>query len=216
MGRRPRVSRRTALLVLLAVVVIGVLTGQLELGQLPGGSGDAARPGNGTVRHGGYAVAADSQRLVAGCTTDQILTERRCGATKVVVLDAVPMPYITRNILLAWDAGHPGLLHKGKTGSDEARRAATCGPRLFDARYDDGSCDEYPFASSTEGGAGARTEEVPLREQRCQGGQMRSSYVKADIGTGDAFVVVIANPERAATSGYAGTDHRAGTPCSSR
>ncbi len=37
------------------------------------------------------------------------------------------------------------------------------------------SCDEYPFASSTSGGAGASTKCVPLDEQKSQGGIIRTS-----------------------------------------
>lgn len=37
-----------------------------------------------------------------------------------------------------------------------------------------GSCDEYEFASTVEGGAGARTEEVPIREQNCQGATIKN------------------------------------------
>lgn len=35
----------------------------------------------------------------------------------------------------------------------------------FQRKYG-GQCDEYPTASTEEGGAGARTEEVPARENR--------------------------------------------------
>ncbi|WP_152552221.1 NucA/NucB deoxyribonuclease domain-containing protein [Actinokineospora spheciospongiae] len=119
--------------------------------------------------------AGDEQVLVAGgaeseveqCTAEKVLSEKRCGDLKVIVMSAAKMPYIARNISLAWGEGHDFILTK-----DGKNRAAnynqTC-RKTFVKKYDDGSCDEYAFASSVQGGKGARTEEVPAREQACQG-----------------------------------------------
>ena len=40
------------------------------------------------------------------------------------------------------------------------------------------SLDEYPFASSKQGGAGANVKSVPASEQNIQGGTMSSFYKK--------------------------------------
>src|ERR1044072_7889948 len=99
------------------------------------------------------------------------------------------MPFIARNISLAWGEGKDFIL----TRSAEPRKKnydAACGS--FEPQHRDGSCDEYPFATTVQGGTGARTEEVPAREQRCQGGTIRQAY--RGIGQGDDFLVVISNP----------------------
>lgn len=70
-----------------------------------------------------------------------------------------------------------------------------------------GSCDEYEFASTTEGGAGARTEEVPIREQNCQGATIKNAYYTTPgIDIGEEFLVVISNPASIATEPFAGAD----------
>lgn len=53
------------------------------------------------------------------------------------------------------------------------------------------SPDEYPFASSMQGGAGAQIMGVPLKEQRIQGGVLSAFYRKFGIGHGDPFEVVV-------------------------
>jgi hypothetical protein len=102
-------------------------------------------------------------------------------------LDAQRMPGIARNVETAQAAGHPAVLHREMRPKiiDANRKAACegfCGP---------GSPDEYPFASTVEGGAGARVTAVPLAEQRIQGGVMSQFYRQHGIKQGDAFRVVV-------------------------
>lgn len=102
--------------------------------------------------------------------------------------------------------GKPFILHKDAPGTDEPKRNAVCG--RFTAQLPKGSCDEYAFASSKEGGRSenVRIEEVPLREQNCQGGTLRQEYRRAQIAEGDAFTVVITNPDKIADKPYWGVD----------
>jgi len=51
------------------------------------------------------------------------------------------------------------------------------------------SCDEFPFASTREGGAGSCTVNVPLSEQRSQGGQLSSFYRNNGVRFGDTITV---------------------------
>lgn len=53
------------------------------------------------------------------------------------------------------------------------------------------SCDEYPFASSMEGGAGARTMWVPINENNRQGEKMSGFYSNNQIQSGDNYVVEV-------------------------
>lgn len=52
------------------------------------------------------------------------------------------------------------------------------------------SCDEYPFASTYEGGAGASTRGVPIREQRRQGGRVGGFYRRNAIPDRGRFMVL--------------------------
>jgi hypothetical protein len=52
------------------------------------------------------------------------------------------------------------------------------------------SLDEYPFACSVQGGAGACVSAVPVAEQSYQGGVLSSFFQKYAIQVGDAFRVV--------------------------
>lgn len=180
-----------------AVIVFGsqLLDGVQDLLPDFGGRSDAE-----------YAVAPGIRPRTDKCTADQILNDRKCDNIKVVQIDATKMPFIARNIQLAWSEGKPFILHKDAPGTDEPKRNAACG--RFKAQFPKGSCDEFVFASSQEGGRpeNVRIEEVPLREQNCQGGTLRQEYRRAQITEGDAFTVVITNPDRIADRPYWGVD----------
>lgn len=53
------------------------------------------------------------------------------------------------------------------------------------------SWDEYPYASTLQGGAGATTMAVPIREQRVQGGQLNGLYRSHNMQSGSPFAVVL-------------------------
>lgn len=79
--------------------------------------------------------------------------------------------------------GKPSVLtYAGRTESEagKVRSAAGCGRRpckgALAAQGD--SCDEYPFASSNQGGAGAVLRCVPLAHNTVQGRQLSSFYAK--------------------------------------
>jgi hypothetical protein len=70
-----------------------------------------------------------------------------------------------------------------------------------------GSCDEYPFASTREGGGSARTEEVHRDEQNCQGGTLSRAY-QDRIAQGEQYVVVISHPGSIAKRSWQGEEVR--------
>jgi hypothetical protein len=51
------------------------------------------------------------------------------------------------------------------------------------------SWDEYPFASSKQGGAGATVKSVPNSEQHYQGATLKNFYTKNGVGIGDPYNV---------------------------
>ena len=99
------------------------------------------------------------------------------------------MPDVAANIQAAQQAGHPNLLHRITSRSAIRRnRRQACGSVTCASGE---SCDEYPFASSQEGGTGARTQCVPAGQQNSQGGTLSSFYSSNGIGDGDSYCVKV-------------------------
>jgi fibro-slime domain-containing protein/RHS repeat-associated protein len=94
-------------------------------------------------------------------------------------------PHIGDHIQDAQDGFHPMLLHRmiNDAQRDRNRRLACAGVAP--------SCDEYPFASTYEGGLGASTATVPLWENRVQGGYIGAFYARALLRDGGMFAVVV-------------------------
>lgn len=46
-------------------------------------------------------IAVETQPQVTVCSTQAIVTEKRCGDTRVLIVDASRMPFIARNTKLA-------------------------------------------------------------------------------------------------------------------
>ncbi|MGQ0840851.1 NucA/NucB deoxyribonuclease domain-containing protein [Actinokineospora sp.] len=154
-------------------------------------------------------VGGDGKSKVEQCTAQVTLTTRQCGDVKVVVIDAGKMSFIARNIRLAWAEGQPAILHR-ESANARAKRGKVCGSS-FKKTYPRGSCDEFSFASSREGGSGARAEEVHEDEQFCQGGTISSAYQRLPINEGDAYLVVISNPDKIAAAPWAGQEVKVDT-----
>jgi hypothetical protein len=119
------------------------------------GANDAVTIGQGDTA---IMVAVDAQPKLVTCDPAKIISEKRCGDLKILVVRAVKMPFIARNTKLAWESGRPAVLTMNRAKQDANRRAACSS--VFVARYD-GQCDEYPMASTNEGGKGARTTRCP-------------------------------------------------------
>jgi len=110
----------------------------------------------------------------------------------ILVIDSKLMPNIAKHIRAAQAAGQPRVLTYLGAGSPQqtSNRKAACG--RFKKTTPNGSCDEYPFASVLEGGSGASIMEVPIGEQRTQGGVNNNFYrdkLKSEAGA--KFLVVV-------------------------
>jgi hypothetical protein len=160
--------------------------------------------------NGDYAVAPSGKPLVEQCTTEQVIKQRKCGDVKILVLDAAKMPFISRNIRLAWGEGKPFVLTRNSALKD-VNRGKACNGFPYKFASSKGSCDEYPFATTDEGGTGARVEEVHLSEQNCQGGTVSRGYQLAQIANGDTFLVVISNPSKVASKAWDGKEANTGS-----
>jgi deoxyribonuclease NucA/NucB len=173
------------ILALVLLLVIGALATRL-LQTLPGGGlVTAPLPGRGLLRR---TIGLLLLLLLVGLLLDALTVEggRDRERLPVFVVDAKRTPAIAAHIRAAQAAGKPAILHR-VLPTPRNRRPGACrgwrGP---------GSCDEYPFASTYEGGPGkASIAGVPLREQRRQGGDLAGFYRRHRIGNGDAFVVVV-------------------------
>jgi hypothetical protein len=131
----------------------------------------------------GRAAAAIFDAVTAG---SRVATATTADLPRLTI-DAGRMPGIAQNIQSAQDAGLPSILNRETEQAiiDANRAAATRGFR------GPGSPDEYPFASTTQGGAGARVSGVPLIEQKIQGGILSRFYQDFGIGQGDSFQVFV-------------------------
>lgn len=143
-------------------------------------------------------VAVDAEAKVVNCEPAAIVAEKSCDGLRVLVVDAARMPFIARNTKLAWESGLPAVLTMAR-GKQRDNRGQACGK--FKRTYG-GQCDEYPMASTAEGGRGAQVEEVPRRENRCQGPLYRDQYPP----DGERFLVVIGRPDLVATGPFTGAD----------
>ena len=171
-------------LALLLLVVAGLLLTRM-LRVIPGGGWVALPfPGRGLLRR---TLALLALLILIGLLLDALTGEQdRERRLPVFVVDARRTPAIAAHIRTAQAAGKPAILHRVSPRPRNRRPGACRGWR------GPGSCDEYPFASTAEGGPGkASIASVPLWEQRRQGGDLLAFYRRHRIGNGDAFVVVV-------------------------
>jgi hypothetical protein len=103
-----------------------------------------------------------------------------------LTIDAAKLPNIAQNIQSAIDDGHPSILTRADPGVGPANRAVAT--RGFSGP---GSPDQYPFATTVEGGTGARVTGVPLEEQHIQGGLLTQFFRANGIRPGDQFKVTV-------------------------
>jgi len=108
-------------------------------------------------------------------------------------------PGIFENIDTAIKSGKPSLLHR-ETSRSAIRRNRREAIGAFSGT---GSPDEFPFASSKEGGKGAQVRGVQIGEQLRQGAALGLFYRVFKIGNNDAFfnATVSSSGERSDFSG---------------
>lgn len=148
---------------------------------------------------------------IKACTAEQLVDNRRCKGLPVVVIDARDMPYIAHNITSAWREGKPALLTRVTPDQKRLNRRIACNAAVKASLT--GSCDEYAFAVAAEGGANARVEGVPAREQREQAKAICATLNRSDgPKPGEQFLVVIVNPGHIKKTSYDGTSDPSDPP----
>jgi len=99
------------------------------------------------------------------------------------------VPQVAKHVGNAISSGRPYLLNRVDSLQARAnRRFALRGLGRAGRRR---SWDEYPFASSAQGGKGASVASVPLSENLAQGGLIGAAYRLQDIKPGDCYWVIV-------------------------
>jgi hypothetical protein len=118
-----------------------------------------------------------------------------CGGTPIPILfaSAIRTPDIAEHILRSQASGRPRLLSRTVLppliASNRSYAYLSCSLGTNRVAPDSGSsCDEYPYASTYEGGLEASVRRVPLWEQYVQGGELAVFFTYCGI-PGDAPVM---------------------------
>ena len=115
-----------------------------------------------------------------------------------ITFSRAELPHVSLTIITGFGKGHPNVLTKcslcATTNRRAAFKAASIGGSANElARFlgwvGNWSWDEYPFASTNEGGAGAVVLPVPARENSVQGGKLSVFYRQNSLQDGDRFKV---------------------------
>jgi Deoxyribonuclease NucA/NucB len=120
----------------------------------------------------------------------------------IVTFSRATVPNIAANIEKAQKNGQPSILTRNTSKEDaksnryEACKKTVNGTKVFVATPAEiaagrTSCDEYPFASTLEGGLGATVAAVKPTENSSQGGTLGSFYTSKGIKDGDRFKVEV-------------------------
>ena len=105
----------------------------------------------------------------------------------VLIMSSQRIPKIAEHIRQAQASGQPSILTRVKDKSRiNSNRRAACGKFVKPSGQ---QCDEYPFASTYEGGANASKRAVPAKEQQIQEGIISAFYRKNNIEDGVQFRV---------------------------
>jgi hypothetical protein len=145
------------------------------------------------------AAAAATQALLAQ-KTHQLLTQARARIRALyhplpLPIKIVPMPksIIPEVAQHVEDAQTGGMKPTVLTRTDPVtaktnRRAAVAG---YGSSGLLNSWDEYPFASSSQGGFGASVRAVPAWQNSVQGGIISASYTLQNIAIGESYFVIV-------------------------
>lgn len=93
-----------------------------------------------------------------------------------VIFIRVTLPQIANNIADAQARGYPDVLTRTTDRQRINRNRAQACRNFVPQPPLNTSCDEYPFASTYEGGAGASIRAVTVLEQNIQGGILSAFY----------------------------------------
>ncbi|TRL35295.1 NucA/NucB deoxyribonuclease domain-containing protein [Rhizobium straminoryzae] len=146
------------------------------------------------------------KRVGSFCIATLLTSGAASAVAQQITFDGANLPCITYNIATAQQAGRPAQLTRTTNPQTiNQNRQASCGgayaQTVAQLNQQLGgvvmSCDEYAFASTTQGGAGSQSMIVPLIENNIQGGQLSGFYNSNNIGNGGNFTVATINVPQA-------------------
>lgn len=117
------------------------------------------------------------------------IAPKRC-IIPIVKVSATRMPMTAAHIERAQRGTRAMLLTYIGINSNNDNRDNAC-TKQRKAELKPLTCDEYPFATTHQGGAKASTEGVPYFEMRRQGGDVNGFYRRNKFVGGEAFAVVV-------------------------
>ena len=152
---------------------------------------------------GSMEAAAESALSVARTSVRQLLKEaketlkqlgRLTATVKVVPMPKSIIPAVANHVSTAQSMGYPGfptpLVRVTPAQKNLNRRAALAQVRGQSPGLGN-SWDEYPFASSAQGGAGAHMAPVPWLQNCIQGGIISGAYKIEKITPGTPYLVIV-------------------------
>lgn len=110
-----------------------------------------------------------------------------------VSFDGSKVPNIVSNDLYAIQcAGKPSHLNRSSDGTANRQKTQCHSPNRCSGTSLP-SCDEYPYASTTQSSSTSITRCVPAHENSVQGGTLSSFYTRNGVEDGDAYDVAFYN-----------------------
>jgi RHS repeat-associated protein len=133
---------------------------------------------------GGVRYTGDDAQIVFTAFKKQVISK---GGYKIHFVLQSKTPRIYDHTINAMKKGHPVILHyDGNASRRDERRAMAL--KNYPTRSDGTTRDEYPYASTYEGGIGSLVAYVPAKEQSIQGGQLSAFY--STLEQGEQFFVL--------------------------
>jgi hypothetical protein len=145
------------------------------------------------------AVNAVQEIAVVAQTAETAEAASAAKPLPTMVFDYNTMPLTAQNMWHAMQAGRENVLTRGGWGLSLINRYLSLRgiPRIKGFWR-----DEFPYASTVEGGAGAWIGHTPAAEQRLQGQIIRAFYRLHNIRAGDQYRVHITNHAATALTGH--------------
>jgi RHS repeat-associated protein len=118
------------------------------------------------------------------------LAERKCRIG-ICFFSFTQMPTVAAHMLIAqYLRGKPMLLSRASKEERDCNYNEACGS-IPGPRPAGMNCDEYPFASSQQGGDGASMMYVLIGDNCRQGNALKTCYAREQIGVGDWYAAVV-------------------------
>ena len=123
-------------------------------------------------------------------TQSETFSREKRQACPTVTFPCSRMPNVCANMRRAISLGKPTRLNRITNRIRVAKNRYYSGCRRL-VRKPGYNCDEYPFASTAQGGRGAVVRNVPIRQNSIQGGLLAVFYRRYNIGNGSCFRVAL-------------------------